>query len=282
MLRRQDFLNHVHSGPAPEGSFALEREGHYLLRAELSAAEVERLRAEVEEVFRRVPVDARAGRSSNENARMFRYEMFNRSALCQETIARPGLLSILEPLLGEDCHAIACTAWRNPPGVESAPRGQEWHIDGGPHVPRPPGTRWPDEIPYPIFVVATQVYLQDVLLEDGPTAFAPGSHRSGTPPPPERKWDRELEYEGRPSLPHLARAGDVSFFVSDVWHRRLPPARSGTGRFFLQTNFGRRDIAQRIRPTEVVNHASPEAIARAQSERQRQLIGLHRQVYYDG
>jgi hypothetical protein len=81
---------------------------------------------------------------------------------------------------------------------------------------------------------------------------------------------------------HLARAGDVTFLVSDVWHRRVPPAPNGGGRFFLQTNYGRRDIAQRVRPTEVVNHVSAEAAARACTERERQLIGLHHQAFYDG
>ena len=37
----------------------------------------------------------------------------------------------------------------------------------------------------------------------------------------------------------------------------------GRGRYFLQVHYGRRDIAQRIRTTDVVNQLSPEAIARA-------------------
>jgi hypothetical protein len=80
----------------------------------------------------------------------------------------------------------------------------------------------------------------------------------------------------------VARAGDVTFFVSDVWHRRLPPQANASGRFFLQTNYGRREIAQRVHPTEVVNHACPEAIARARTDRERRLIGLHPSVYFDG
>ena len=81
---------------------------------------------------------------------------------------------------------------------------------------------------------------------------------------------------------HLARAGDVGFFVSDVWHRRLPPTDRSRGRFFLQTNYGRREIAQRVRPTTVVHHASRSAIARARTQRERQLIGLHPEWFYDG
>ena len=282
MLQKIQCQNWPYEGPAPEGSVALERDGNYLLRAEFSPLEVERLRADILEVYGRIPGDMRAGRTSPENAEMFRYEMFNRSALCQETIARPAVLAILEPLLGQDCHVISCTAWKNPPGHASAPRGQEWHVDGGPHVPRSPGSEWPEAIPYPIFVVATHVYLQDVRLADGPTACVPGSHTSGILPPAESMWESELSYHGRRSVAHLARAGDVGFFVSDVWHRRLPPASDAVGRFFLQTNYARREIAQRVRPTSVVNHASPEALARARTDRERSLIGLHPEVYYDG
>jgi hypothetical protein len=69
--------------------------------------------------------------------------------------------------------------------------------------------------------------------------------------------------------------------VSDVWHRGTP-AREGYGRFFLQCHYGRRDLAQRILTTAEVNHLSPEAVARAQTERERTLIGLHQPFFYDG
>lgn len=282
MLRKIQQQNHAYSGPAPEGSHALERDGHYLLRGEYSRDEVEDLRQALLRVYAAIPPDERAGRTSPENAAMFRYEVYNHCGTSQEAIARPNVLAILEPLLGNDCHAISCTAWRNPPGNAHAPRGQEWHVDGGPHVPRAPGIPWPSEIPYPIFVVATHVYLQDVALEDGPTAFVPGSHTSGHLPPRESMWDLTHGYRGRNSVAHLARAGDVGFFVSDVWHRRLPPAPHARGRFFLQTNYARREIAQRVRSTSVVNHVSPQAAARATSERRRTLIGLHPEAYYDG
>jgi ectoine hydroxylase-related dioxygenase (phytanoyl-CoA dioxygenase family) len=282
MLQKKWHHNVHYSGPAHEGSRALERDGHYLLRNAFASDEIAALRAEILEVYRCVPPDMRAGRTSVEDASMYRYEMFNRSPLCQKAIGNDILLSVLEPLLGQDCHAITCTAWQNPPGNEAAPKGLQWHVDGGPHVPRPRWSRWPRSIPYPVFVVAMQLYLDDVGLAEGPTAFAPGSHTSGRLPPSRREWDLTLRYGGRRSVAHVARAGDVSLFVSDVWHRRLPPAPDGKGRFFLQTNFGRRDIAQRVRPTHMVNHAAPGALARAVSERARQLIGVHEAGFYDG
>ncbi|MEM7519222.1 MAG: phytanoyl-CoA dioxygenase family protein [Planctomycetota bacterium] len=272
----------VYDGPAPEATSALEQEGHALVRDFLDTDQVEALRAEIHSVFETTPPDLRAGSPTPEHASMFRYQMVNRSALCQKVSADPRLLQIVEPLLGPESHLLSSTAWHNPAGADHAPRGQEWHSDAGPHIPRAPGVPWPDNIPYPVFAIATHLFLEDCELADGPTAVVPKSHMSGLAPPKEREWDLELEYEGHSSLPYIARAGDLALFVSDVWHRRLPPSPEGTGRFFLQTNYARRDLAQRILPTAQVNHASPEAIQRATSERERLLLGLHPERFYDG
>jgi hypothetical protein len=51
---------------------------------------------------------------------------------------------------------------------------------------------------------------------------------------------------------------------------------------FIQCHYGRRDLAQRIRPTAEVNHLSDEARDRAKTSRQRTLAGLHRNGFYDG
>lgn len=281
MLRRAYGLNEPWIGPAPKSARLLQRDGHLVLRGVFTATEVQALRSEIEEVYDSVPPDLRAGRPSPDNAAMFRYQMFNRSARAQDAIAHPRILEAVEPLLGDDCHAISCTAWRNPPGPEHSPHGLEWHVDGGPHVPRLRGVRWPKLIPYPVFVIATHVYLRSVRLEDGPTAVVPGSHTSGRVPPESRKWDLDLRYRGRSAEVHVAEPGDVGFFVSDVWHRRYPPQEDARGRFFLQTNYGRRDIAQRILPSDDVNHTTPESRARADTPRKRRLIGLHEQRYYD-
>ena len=83
-------------------------------------------------------------------------------------------------------------------------------------------------------------------------------------------------------MPLPASAGDVLLFVSDVWHRRLPTGDGDSGRFFLQVHYGRRDIAQRLRPTSEANSLSPDAIGRIRSRRGRTLVGLHRPFFYDG
>lgn len=281
MIRRGRIYLEPRTEPASRESEQLERDGYAIIEALFNADEVAELSAAIAEVFDREPPDAR-GRRGPEDAAMFRYAMLNRCAAAQKAIAHPRLLSVIEPLLGEDCHVIANTAWRNPAGQPGAHGGKNWHIDAGPHIPLPEGVRWPEEIPHPVFAIGVHLFLQDCTIDDGPTGVIPRSHLSGRYPPPDRPLDPDLEYDGRKVVPLLAKAGDAALFVSDAWHRRLPTLDGDHGRFFLQVHYGRRDIAQRLVPTDDVNQLSPEAIARAGSERERRVIGLHPAFFYDG
>lgn len=263
----------LRSAPAPAASVELERDGYAVLCGALAPELIARLTAEIEAVFASsAPERGRPDRAE------FRYEMLNRSAAAQEAIATPAILAAIEPLLGEDCHVIANTAWWNPPDFAGGP----WHCDAGPHVPRPEDVPWDERIPYPVFAIGAHLYLRDCPLACGPTAVVPGSHRSGRLPPRERLADAALDYAGRTAVALEARAGDVALFVSDAWHRGLPAQPGGTGRLFLQAHYARRDIAQRIRTTADVNHLSPEALARIHSRRERKLLGLHTPFFYDG
>jgi len=282
MIRRGRPYLEARTEPASPEIEQLEREGYAIVRGLLSDDEVAELRAEIGAVYARDPADERNPSLPPQDADMFRYAMLNRSAAAQRAVAHPKLLAVIEPLLGEDCHVIANTAWRNPAGEPGSQGGRHWHIDAGPHVPLPPGVRWPAEIPHPVFAIGVHLYLQDCALEDGPTGVLPGSHLSGRPPPPDRLLDDELDYEGRRVEPLITRAGDAGLFVSDLWHRRMPTQAGDHGRFFLQVHYGRRDIAQRLLTTAESNQLSPEAIARARSERERRVIGLHPPFFYDG
>jgi hypothetical protein len=257
---------------APDASAQLERDGYALLPGVFDAAELAALRGEIDAVFEDYPAERKRGDKDE-----FRYEMFNRSAACQAAMMHPEILTVIEPLLGDDCHVIANTAWRNPPEFPGGP----WHCDAGPHVPRPKGVPWDERIPYPVFAVATHIYLQDCSRADGPTAVVPGSHRSGRLAPFDLMGSDELSYDGRPPMMFEVGAGDVVLFVSDAWHRGVPAQPGGRGRYFLQVHYGRRDIAQRLRVTRDANQVSPEAAERATTERERSLIGLHPPFFYD-
>ncbi|MGD8418688.1 MAG: phytanoyl-CoA dioxygenase family protein [Pseudomonadales bacterium] len=283
MLRRVRGYLLPYDGDAPPASVQLQEEGYAQLEGVLTADEIAALVEETDAVYRDYPRDGRAdGVRDPEEDEDFRYEMFNRSRLAQRAIAHPRILEVIEPLLGADCHVIANTCWRNPPRASNGHGGGFWHIDAGPHVPHDPSIPWDDRIPYPVFAIGTHIFLRDCPLEAGPTGVIPGSHKCGAPPPRDRYDDVSLTCNGVGVKPLVARAGDVCLFVSDVWHRRLPSLPGDPGRYFLQVHYARRDIAQRVRTTREVNHVSPEAAARAGSERERQLLGLHRPFFYDG
>lgn len=281
ITRRHGYLETLR-GDAPAPSMDLERDGYAVLRSVLEPDEAAALARDIARVFAETPQDDRPAAARRPEQDMFRYEMLNRSPACQRVAAHPRILETIEPLLGEDCHVIANTAWRNPSGLGGSERGEFWHIDAGPHVPRPAGVPWPDEIPYPVFAIGCHILLSESRIEDGPTGVIPRSHRSGQHPPFDRIMDADLELDGERCLPLLGGAGDVLLFVSDVWHRRMPTLAGERGRFFLQVHYGRRDIAQRLRTTAQSNQLTPEAEARADTQRARALVGRHAPGFYDG
>jgi hypothetical protein len=263
----------VSTRDAPAETGELERDGFAVIRSVLGQDEIDELTDELLGAFA-----TRGDERGRDDRAEFRYEMLNHGARSQAAVGHPRILDVIEPLLGDDCHVIANTAWNNPPEFAGGP----WHCDAGPHVPRSPDVEWDDRIPYPIFAIGAHLLLRDCGAADGPTAVVPGSHRSGRLPPSDRLDDPDLTYDGRPPVLLEGRAGDVAVFTSDAWHRGTPAGPGGAGRLFLQVHYGRRDIAQRIRTTDVVNHLSDDAIERARTPRERSLVGLHDPYFYDG
>ncbi|MEL6981630.1 MAG: phytanoyl-CoA dioxygenase family protein [Actinomycetota bacterium] len=284
LTRRGGYLRWTDDG-APAAAEQLLRDGWTLLPGVLSPERVAAIADDIQRVYHQIPADRRRPERTAGELEQFRYEMLNRSAACREVVGERAILDVVEPLLGEDCHIIANTAWWNPAEVEHTHGGGRWHIDAGPHVPLPDGVRWDPAIPHPVFAVAAHIVLQDCPAPCGPTGVIPGSHLSGRPPPSDRLDDPSLSYEGQDPVVLEAAAGDVQVFVSDVWHRRMPTGPGDAGRFFLQVHYGRRDLAQRLRPTAEVNHLD-EAVAAEMlasgDERARNLLGLHRPFFYDG
>ena len=282
MLRRVKGYLLERTEGVPESSQALQEQGYTHLQQVFSAAEITDLTAEIDRVYVDFPPDARAAARDPAEDEDFRYAMFNRSPLVQKAIARAQILATIEPLLGEDCHVIANTCWRNPARKSNTHGGGFWHIDAGPHVPRAADVPWDDRIAYPVFAIGAHIFLRDCPLECGPTGVIPGSHKSGRPPPARSLGDPALCYEEQDPVVLTAQAGDVCLFVSDIWHRRMPTMAGDNGRFFLQVHYGRRDIAQRVLPTSKVNHVAAPAASRISSARERQLLGLHGNFFYDG
>jgi len=281
MLTRSSGYLTISPDPVPASVASLQTDGYVVLSGVFDPDEIVALRTDVERVFVEHPPDQRGDYYPEGHWAPFRYEMLNRSAHVQQAIGHPQILAVIEPLLGEDCHVIANTAWWQRSG-ENDHLGRFWHIDSGPHVPRPKGIPWDSRIPYPVFAIAAHLFLWDCPIEAGPTGVIPGSHTSGQSPPAKRLNQDDLEWNGQGAVPVVAQAGDVALFVSDIWHRRLSPGPGDPGRMFVQCHYGRRDIAQRIRPTSTINHLSEGALARASTPREKTLVGYHPLSFYDG
>ncbi len=282
LTRKRGYLHWRPDEHGPSASRHLQREGWVLLRGVFDRRTVIELTDDIKRVYRDQSADRRRPGPERSEIEQFRYEMLNRSPVCQRVIADRAILDVVEPLLGEDCHIIANSAWWNPPDVDHTHGGGRWHIDAGPHVPRPDDVPWDDRIPYPVFVIAAHIVLQDCPGPCGPTGVIPRSHMSGRPPPVDHLDDPSLSWAGNQPVVLAAEAGDVQLFVSDAWHRRMPTGAGDQGRLFLQVHYGRRDIAQRLRPTSEVNHLSVDAVQRLGDERSRTLVGLHPPFFYDG
>ena len=131
MIRRIGGYLYPRNEKAPKESRQIEREGYGIIRKAFASNAIGALRNEILEIYE---TEAAGGRAQL-NDDQFRYEMFNRSARAQKIAGRREILDVVEPLLGEDCHIIANTCWRNPATPEGS-GGGEWHLDAGPHVPR--------------------------------------------------------------------------------------------------------------------------------------------------
>ena len=183
MLTRRGVYLHPLTESAPLATKQLERDGYVLLRDGLRTSTTDQLRADVDQLF--AGPDAELQRAND--GEKCRYAALNRSARVQELVGNQVILDVVEPLLGEDCHVIANTAWRNPAGRRVTHGRWNWHCDAGPHIQRPATVPWPDKIPGPVFVVAVQVLPAPKPVESGPTGATPGSHRSGQAPPGDRR-----------------------------------------------------------------------------------------------
>lgn len=264
----------LRTDPVPEATTHLHREGWAVLRGAFDDELVDRLRTDLLRLFDGPP-DQRSGPGGPDQ---FRHNVVARSAVAREVLARREILDVVEPLLGEDCHVICAPAWRIPPVGFT---GQPWHTDAGPHLPRPAGVPWDDRIPYPVFVVAAHVLVEELTVADGATAVVPGTHRSGQGVPFDRMFDETIDHGGVEPVLLTGAPGDVILFCSDIWHRGLPSSDGATGRFFLQSHYARRDVAQRLELTRDVNHL-PAEVAASLEGREATLLGLHPPFFYDG
>ena len=92
MLQRRFGFLEFSSQEAPKATHTLEESGYAVLPQVFSAGQVEELRTDIERVFSEFPPDPRPSTEAAGKDDVFRYEMLNRSAVCQDAVAAPAVL----------------------------------------------------------------------------------------------------------------------------------------------------------------------------------------------
>ena len=242
MIKRVGKNLSVLTAEVPSGSVQLERDGYTVLRGVLTRDEIDAIAAEIDARVRSVSRGARPRRQGRVPLR----DAQPRGRVHRRRSGTTAILEVIEPLLGDDCHVIANTAWRNPAEFGGGP----WHCDAGPHVPRPEGVPWDDRIPYPVFAIGAHLLLKDCPLSCGPTAVVPGQHRS-------RVASRRSTGSTTPTSPTTAGRRCCSRPTRATSRCSCPtcgiaarPPSGGDGRLFLQvTTAGATSRSASARPT---------------------------------
>lgn len=193
-------------------------------------------------------------------------KLFETDPVFEDVLTREPIISLVEAILGWNCHLIAQNAICNRPGVNV----DRFHCDDPTFFPFLADHPLPDDVPVPVFVCVVQLPLTDVTrMEHGPTEYVPGTHRSGLAADPD---DLDPRWRGRGPVPVLARAGDLYLHNGQTWHRGAPNT-SGERRFLLQLCFGQRFVAQRFHPFAA--HRLPDHVVARADARRRRVLGLH-------
>lgn len=182
-------------------------------------------------------------------------------ALFNDPYAKPGDDNFVATSL--QCHVVN----NNGSIVPSGKLGVKmWHQDDPPHYIVKEGEP-PTNVHFPPLFFTANYFLTDVShVDNGPTAFVPGSHYFGQPCPPEIDEDKyKIRYATGPP-------GSVVIFTSQVWHKGMPNYRQA--RYMAQITYGRRMIGHKYFP--FMNYQMPDHVVEyvSQDKRLKRLAGF--------
>jgi ectoine hydroxylase-related dioxygenase (phytanoyl-CoA dioxygenase family) len=184
----------------------------------------------------------------------------------RDLIVREPIISLVEEVLGTECHVVAQNALRTERGNGIV----NWHIDDHLFFPlRQDEEQHPSSWRIPCHVINVMCALTATeTLNHGPTQVVPRSHYSGRIPEP----DHTPEFDGERPISIFARPGDVYLLNNQVWHRGAQN-ESDRIRFVATTTYGRRFVAQRFYP--FLNYRVPDHVLEGADARLLRLLGKH-------
>ncbi|HLF89096.1 MAG TPA: phytanoyl-CoA dioxygenase family protein [Anaerolineales bacterium] len=168
--------------------------------------------------------------------------------------AHPQVLEVVETVMGPEIRVSMVNARDVPPHIGVR---MPFHMDSD-------GGRHRDEKGYS---AATAIWMLDEFtVENGATAFVPGSHLLGKSP---RQALTHLNAPHPDEIIITGQPGDVLVFNGHCWHAGRPNLTSGHRRALL-VHYLRADVP---RPANRRQNLDPENVA-VLSPRERQLLGL--------
>jgi len=232
----------------------LDEQGYLIFQNLLSCVQIAALLARLEQLWEEEGDQAGVENHIEPGVRRLA-NLANKGDIFREIYARPQVLEVVEGVMGPEIRASMVNARDAPPhaGVR-----MPFHMDSD-------GGRHHDEKGYN---AATAIWMLDEFtVENGATAFVPGSHLLGKSPKQvladlNTSQPGEIVIEGQP--------GDVLVFNGHCWHAGRPNTTAGHRRALL-VHYLRADVP---RPTNRRQHLDPGNAADL-TPRERILLGLH-------
>jgi len=243
------------------------RDGYRLIRGVLASDEIEALKEATDRVF----ADPGPPEKNKLYGAFVAVRLFEDDPAFEDVLTREPIISLVEDILGKDCHLIAENVVRNAPGQAI----DKFHADDLLQFPVAEGMQRHDpRLQMPVFQLTVQIPLTDIpSIEYGPSEFVPGSHYAGRQPNDPKK----PTFEGGGPVPILCRAGDIYLHNGQCWHRGAPNT-SDRVRYLLQLAYGMRFISQRFYP--FVNYELPQHVYDRADARRRRVLGFHSKGAY--
>jgi len=184
---------------------------------------------------------------------------FTQDANMVEYIDKGGIADVCDTVMG-GCVVSGGSCWITGKGREMG-----IHLDGLP-VPMPEDLLRDVRVRVPVFSATAHYYLNDMVLELGPTLLIPGSHRAGRPPADESCWN------GHAPRAAMVKAGSVVLFRSEIWHGAAKNT-SNERRYIVQVHYRSMAITRSYGPAGADSDYSDEVLKTA-TPRQKQLLGI--------
>lgn len=228
----------------------------------LTAEEADDLRVRVDRLF----ADPTAADRHMLYGTFVAVRLFEHDKAFRDLLLREPMRSLLDQLLGDNCHLVANNLVRNAPGQAI----DRFHVDDFVWMPLPEDLpRHDARMQMPNFLVNVQIALTDIeTVEHGALQYVPGSHYSGRQP----NDLKEPSFEGRGPVTVLARKGEMYLQHPQVWHRGAPNSSDRT-RYLLQYAHGVRFVAQRFFP--FLNYHMPDYVLQGADETMLRVLGKH-------